>query len=609
MKLTFERIKKEAGADIFRRGERYYKDNRVNLINIDLDRFDAEVKGAMPYKVSVQEIGQNLYSSCSCPYWTTCKHVVAAMLQAKEWYEDHAAELKHSRTNPPWQRFFDKVLNNAPYQLPSKKTIQQWRVIYLLELNNESWSLTPQKAYLKQNGFLGRFSNIGEFDLSGTELIFAPNDPIIVSHIQKIEQQNNSFYNNRYFGRSSIAEVHVYHYRYGSRLGPLFNLLHDSVIFKKPYEDQLNPLAFSDETAQIEFRFQKAKNAYKLAPFILHKGKQFPIDSSYKVLTEDPVWLLHENTLIKAENIKDSSLLVPFTRANITLSIPKNEFSHFLERVYPHVAESTFLPLPESLRVTECRDVVKKIVCLKEGERHLEMSLKFDYGSLEVDYLDPQQSFYKADGDAVVHIIRNIEIEDAAWNRLVDSGVKNDPKNGLRIIESRALKWLFSNMAVLESEGFEFRGHEELRKFKVRTGEPNIRVAVRSNIDWFDVNIEIDIDGVALSIKELKRAVRQNSSYVKLVDKSIAQLPDEWFEKFKHMFNFVEVEDGGVRAAKYHATLIDILFEQAQQFDRDEEFRTGLKKSSGKLRRNQIRKMSMCLFVPSMRICIATQKR
>ncbi len=459
-----------------------------------------------------------------------------------------------------------------------RRQLQQWRVVYLLDLNNESWSITPQKAYLKKNGFLGRFSNIGELDLTSNELVHAPNDPIVVSHIQKIDQQNNSFYNSRYFGRSSIGDVHVYHYRYGSRLGPLFDLLRQSLIFKKPYEDQLKPLQFAKEKARINFRFEKTGDGYQLKPFILFRGKERNFDPSYKVLTENPVWLLHGNALIKVENMRSAALLVPFTKADITLTIPEKEFPAFLESVYPHLSETTPLPLPPSIKVVQTSEIKKKLICLKEYERHLEVSLKFDYGFVEVDYPEPQKSFYKQNGRNVIHVIRNEKEEERAWERLLATGLKEDPKNGLKVIDSKALKWLFNNMEALSAEEFEFRGREDLRKYKVRTGQPNVRVAVRSNIDWFDVNIEIDIEGVILPLKELKRAIKQNVRYIKLADKSIAQLPDEWFEKFKHMFNFVEVEDESVKASKYHATLIDVLFEKAQVYKADDEFRRSLKK-------------------------------
>ncbi len=577
MKLTKERIRHEAGSDIYRRGERYYKKKLVKLISIELDRLEAEVEGTIPYRVSVQEIGENLYSSCTCPYWTTCKHVVAALLEARDWYEDNAAELQHARTHPSWKKFFEKVMD-VESESP-KKSLQQWRIVYLLDLNKESWSLTPQKAYMKKNGFLGRFSNIGDFDLSSKELVYAPNDPIVVSHIQKIEQQNNSFYNNRYFGRASLTDVQVYHYRYGSRLGPLLDLLADSKIYLTPFDDQLAPIKFEKKRAQIRFSFEHENDAYELVPFITLKGEEERLDSSYKVLTEDPIWLLKENTFIKIDNLPNAGLFVPFTKANITLTIPDDEFPAFLETVYPRLRKKAPIPLPSSLNVSLIDSIARKRIYLSESERHLDVSLKFEYGPTEIDFLDPQDSFFrKHNGTMISEIIRDREAENEAWNRLMDSGLKDDPKGSLRIIDSRALKWLFHNLPELSAQGFEFVGRENLERYKVRTGEPHVRVGISTNIDWFDLNLEIDIDGIALSLKELRKAIRQNSHYVRLADKSIAQLSDEWFKKFQHLFNFTETDDTSVKVSTHHATFIDKLFALVDDFQADEQFRQSVEK-------------------------------
>ncbi|MBN1481914.1 serine/threonine protein kinase [candidate division KSB1 bacterium] len=578
MKLTIERIRRESGSDIFRRGEKYYKNKRVTLINIELDKIEAEVEGTtMSYHVNIQEIGENLYSSCTCPYWTTCKHVVATLLEAKDWYEENADDLLSSRTRPPWKKFFEKMLGTDS---SFKGPIQQWRVIFLIDLNAESWSLMPQKAYIKKNGFLGRFSNIGDFDLTSNELIYSPNDPIVVSHIQKIEQQNNSFYNNRYFGRSSFNSLQAYHYRYGSRLGPLFDLLHNSIVYKSPFEDQLAPVKFARETAQIHFSFKRDNGAYHLIPAITFKGNKELLDASYKVLTENPVWLLKDLTLIKIANLDHANLLVPFTKTNITLSIPEDEFPAFLESVYPRLRKYASIPLPDSLNISLLDQVTRKKIVLRENERHLEISLKFDYGRYEIDYNDSQESCFKKDGHSVVQIVRDQAFEDKAWNTLVSTGLKDDPKGGLHIVDSKALKWLFKNLPTLSADGFCIVGRESLQRYKVRTGEPKVRIGVSSQIDWFDLNVQIDIDGVALNLRELRKAIRGNSHYVKLADKSIAQLSDEWFARFQHLFNFTEAEETTIKVSPYHATLIDKLFEQADQFEADEKFRASVARLS-----------------------------
>lgn len=576
MKLSKERIKQEAGSDIFRRGERYYFKKRVKLIRIELDKIEAEVEGKIPYQVTVQEIGENLYSSCTCPYWTTCKHVVATLLEAKDWYEEHNGELQEAQKHPSWKKFFDKVIQAEPE--PKKKQPQLWRVVYLLDLNAESWSIMPQKAYIKKNGLLGRFSNIGEFDLNNKDLIYAPNDPIVVSHIQKTEQQHHSFYNTRYFGRARYTDMQVYHYKYGSRLGPLFDLLHDSLIYLNPYVEQVAPIKFSQEPAHIDFEFEKNNGSYHLVPLVTIAGHQERLNKTYKALTEEPIWLLKDNMLYKVENMDKANLLVPFTKNDISLTIPETEFPAFLEGVYPHLSQNAPVPLPKHMSIETLEEISQTKIYLEEGDRHLHLSVTFQYGPVEVDALDRQTTYFKQDADNITQVNRDTQAESDIWETLLSTGLKEDPKGGLRIIDSKALQWLFNYLPKLTAQGFEFYGREQLKKYKVRTGTPNVRVAVSSNIDWFDLNIEIDIEGILLSLKELRKSIRQNSRYVKLADKSIAQLPEEWFDKFQHLFNFTSVDQDSVQVSQMHVTLVDTLFQEAEAFETDERFRASVER-------------------------------
>jgi len=564
MKITQEQIVNEAGPEIFSRGKKYYQQNRVTLAELELDRFDAQVQGAVMYHVQVQKIGENFYSSCTCPYWTTCKHVVAAMLQAKDYYDQHEYELLHEKTHPSWKKFFNPLVQ--PQQdFYTRKKRQQWRVVYLMDFNVESWSITPQKAYLKRNNYFGRFTNIGEFDPENKDLLYAENDPIILSHIQRNEVKKNSIYDHRYFSSMNGDSPQVFHYKYGSHLGPLFDLMRQSVIFKKPYEDQLGPIQFAKETCRIEFIFQHDQEHYRLVPYFHFQNKKIQVSPEFKVLTDKPVWIFYQNEFIKVENKINIDLLLPFTKDNLILDISREEFPSFLQEAYGQISKSMVLPLPDDISVKNASTLRKTVLDMEESEKHLELFVKYDYEGHLVDALNPEQVLFVQNGeDALFRIHRDIKAEEEARQRLLDSGLKEGPRGSLRIVDSRALKWLFVNMPTLHRDGFEFIGRENLTRYKVRTGQPNVRVAVTTKIDWFDLNLEIDIEGVALTIKELRKAIRKNVRYVQLVDKSIAQLSEEWFQKFRHLFNFSTLEEGAVKVANYHVTLIDLLFEKAE---------------------------------------------
>ncbi|RPI00725.1 MAG: hypothetical protein EHM72_08380, partial [Calditrichaeota bacterium] len=579
MKLSLERIRNQVTGEIFERGERLFRDNKVKLYHIDIEKFEAEIEAAHTYTVTVQEIGENLYSRCSCPYWTTCKHVVAALLEAKEWYDENGGEMQLTRSHPSWKKFLDKIADLDP-DAGAHHPAQQWRVVYFLDLNGESWSITPKKAYVKKNQFLGRFVNLGRVDLNSRELIFSPNDPIIVSFIQKRENQNYSFYNNRFFGNSQYKDTQIFHYKYGSRLGPLFDLLKASQIYSGPYEDQLSPIRFSPIPAVIHMRLHKVNGSFHLLPRVQLDDHEEDLNASYKILTEQPIWLLKDQVLYQVENLQNAALLIPFTKSNITLEIPETDFPAFLESFYTRLRGIISLPLPDSLQIERIDSISEKRIYLEESERHLDAFLRFAYRNFEVDLTDPNGSILRQDGDQVVEIVRDRDAENQARQRLLQTGLKEETKGGLSIIDTRALQWLFSYLPELVNEGYVFYGRENLQRYHIRTGTPNVRVAVSSNIDWFDLNIEIDIEGIALALKELRRAVRQNIRYVKLADQSIAQLPEEWLQKFRYLLNVTIGQDDQIKASPLHVTLIDTLFEDAQTFKADAQYYSRLKQLS-----------------------------
>ncbi|MDZ7371450.1 MAG: SNF2 helicase associated domain-containing protein, partial [candidate division KSB1 bacterium] len=572
MRLSNLRIRNLVTGEVYQRGERCFRERRVKLLSIDNDRFEAEVTGKMVYRVSVQEISGNLYSSCTCPHWTTCKHAVAAMLAAKEWYEENEPELQRTKLRPNWKKFLKQVID-IDAETPSLPPPPRWRVIYLLHLAQESWSLTPQKAYLRRNNQLGRFSNIGDLDTDSRELLYAPNDPIIISHLQKIDYQSSSFYYNRYFGGSLRFKPNIYHYKYGSRLGPLFDLMRESLIYLAPYEESSTPLTFHPTEARIELKFEQEEDAFRLTPRVILDGVESVLDGAYKVLTGHPIWLLKDKRLIRVGNLQEAALLIPYTKNDGALVIPTEEFPEFLRHAFHSLREIAPIELPSSLVVGRRDQLTGKRLYLSESERYLYLDLKFQYQDVEIDAGEPWPTCYRQVEDRIVQVVRDVQEEEKLLQRLLDTGLRQAARGRLQIIDTKALNWAFNNLSQLQEEGYELVGREALQRFRVRTGEPNVRVAVTDKIDWFDVNIEIDVEGVPLPLKELRRAIRQNKRLVKLADQSLALLSEEWFNKFQHLFHLTVPEETGVRASSVHLTMIDSLFqESAAVFEADDSF-------------------------------------
>jgi len=88
LKPTIEIIRTLCTCDSFDRGIQYFKEGRVQKLNLSGGVVNAMVKGTRRYRVKI-EIDHYLMSTCTCPYDYEgyCKHIVAALLALAEDYQ------------------------------------------------------------------------------------------------------------------------------------------------------------------------------------------------------------------------------------------------------------------------------------------------------------------------------------------------------------------------------------------------------------------------------------------------------------------------------------------------------------------------------------------
>ncbi len=575
MEIIVDRVRHFANPKAFRRGTLHYQQNRVVLKTIEDDHFEANViVDGRSYQVIGKKKDQRILAGCSCgySYWGSCEHVVATLLTAHDYYDQNLQLPVNIKTYPNWQDFFKKIGEKKQLSPAAQKLRPQWRIAYCLTLHEEYWTLAPRKAYLRKDGRLGRLIPVGTLDPESTETQFAPNDPFILTYLAQHEHSYSSSSGYRPF---LYTDYPAYHFKYGCRIGKLFDLLRDSTLL---LGTSALPISILPANTQIEFQITEQEDKYRFTPLIVSNDGKETFDERYRVLTENPVWILQDHSLFQAKNLESTELILPFTQQPLSVLIPKSEFPNFIESVFPRLTLASFLQLPENLPVQAVSQISKKRIYLQEGSNQLLVFLKLVYDEFEVDFHEPLVELFRMtpEGQAVIKIQRDLETERQLWQQLLDAGLKARPLGGFRIADAKALPWMFEHIPQFLEAGFEVFGRENLRKYKVRTGAPNVKMAVSSAIDWFDLNLEIDIEGVMLSIKELKKAISHRQRYVKLVDGSIGKLSEQWFKKFQHLFNFADVKADTIHVPRFHVTLIDVLFEEAISKRADEQYHQSL---------------------------------
>lgn len=569
MNITITDIRKLVPRMIYERGASYHRAGRVQLIESAPDFFKAVVSGTNDYLVEVQQEEDGwLQAECNCPYWDTCKHIVAALLTAKDFYQHQAAQIK-SPAASGWQAYLTQLDDgkSTAAEPPNK-----WQLVFTLETSFLDWTITVRKARRKKDGALGALRELSFYDFSGPPMADNHSDTVALNFLKEWEEA-------RPFGHYAYPNRSSYKFKFGEKVGFLFTLLRDRNLYFHSGSHLGAPIKFAAEKGRVEFRLTEEGDQTHFYPYLNLFGEEFPIDANVRVLTSEPLWLLLPGQLVEIEGMNHAASLIPFTRQNYELSIPKEEVPKFLSAISSQIDLFEHVRLPEGAKTKTVAEISEKRLYLSEFDEGLAIKLRFCYGGVEVDINDSRPTLWGADvsENSFVKVERNRRQEAEALQSLLNTSVKLTHDGRVTTRKNKSLIWLLEEVPQLLSAGFLLFGEEQLKRFKVNRWPAKVRVAVESGIDWFDLNVEIDFGGVLLSLKELRKALKQKSSFVKLADGSSAQLPKPWLDRFRHVLNLSEAEEGRLKLSHFHATLIDELFEEASAKDFDEPYQRKLK--------------------------------
>ncbi|GHA13713.1 DEAD/DEAH box helicase [Oceanisphaera arctica] len=205
MHFTLDDIQQLTDPAAFKRGEAYFRQNKVIFSNLDEvhEQIIAEVRGTEPYPYEVFLFweGDTLTSDCSCPVGYNCKHGVAAGMQ---WLSK--AKAPGNAKSPNNTKAPDKA--KASDKAPGKSSLTQWLaalptdtapdtgttelqparhyLLYRLEHHQGQFVLALYKSYLKKDGSWGQQKSyyVNAYHLSwDTPDFYLPEDLITLKQL------------------------------------------------------------------------------------------------------------------------------------------------------------------------------------------------------------------------------------------------------------------------------------------------------------------------------------------------------------------------------------------------------------------------------------------
>jgi non-specific serine/threonine protein kinase len=566
--INLKELKEQVPDTIFKQGLEYYKNGSVKITNWDNSSVIASVLDEHPYVVRLSLNDRFFETVCTCSYSHICKHAVAAALAI---IEDHVHEEEFIEgTN--WREYFEKQIAIQRVNMDFSQEVR-WKLIYVIHILENYWNLKPIKVYMKKDGTHGRIQEPSFNELSLQNVFNTAGDLIAISYLERLQSQQSSTY---YRGRLEASYL-----KFGINAGELFNLLRNSEIHLKNEDGSIGTrIRFGHKPWRLVFRLEESNDHYRFHPYFVRNNEEIKVDNNIKILATRPIWFYREGKLHVCSFPFSYDYLKSFIEEGMNVTLSRDEYQIFISDYLAKLPIFPYLEFPEGIEVQEFRQVTGKRIYLEEIDDQLVVTLSTLYDNVEVPFNQPTDQFLQYDkkNNQIIRVRRNREHEEQIRDEVVDSNILEDTPGLFYTNWESALEWMFDGLTTLVKSGFEVMGEESLTRLKVNRKKPKISMALSSEVDWFDLNLIIEFDGIPLSLTELKKALQKEKKFVRLKDGSIARLPEKLIQKFQYLIEFGQPETSSIRFHDHHLSFVDKLLEEADSKELDRLSEKKLKK-------------------------------
>jgi non-specific serine/threonine protein kinase len=570
--LGTERLIARADQATRARGLSYFQQGRARLQSIEPTEAVFRVQGSERYEVVIWMEDGQVRLMCDCPVQgdetSPCKHEVASLVTLRNYL----------RLNPPvsWETVVSKAISKAPRKPGAGVT----RLIlgFSLQKRYSDWSVAPYSL-----AFSHFPSDIDPTDADALSRIIQQqrlgSQAKAIRSIGNPQRFLNLSDEMRIATQLAAMEQRYGYYSYSSDgeagLTAVLPHLSKAVFFsgteQNPFVKRLQVASYP---APPVLEMADTSEGLELKARVQLDGQTLALDPKTTTrLADSPLWLQAGAQIFSVDDPTGTFQIFAQTP---DLLVPPEQRDAFLTRYLLPLAERiTIQGLDITQEEVEAEPVPRLYLSDVEGE--MQAALRFGYGDYELSYekdLPPVSLQQKPDTLTLARIVRQSEREEGCWQDLSHYSLKRGPESGVFLLRAKTdpIDFLLHQIPKLTAAGFEVYGEEALTTARINRSKPTMSFSVSSGIDWFDVQAVARFGDLEVKIQEIRRAVRKREKFVKLGDGSLGVIPEEWLERYRHLFGMTEETDDGLRLGTGQVGLLDQLLIEGETLEADSEF-------------------------------------
>lgn len=549
------------GTVSFKRGDSFYRANKVIFESYSSDSCEATVRGMEDFHVMIKNnVDSGLRTSCSCPTLASvksnCQHIAAVLLAIYE----------HQRqgTTPsvPRESAFDSSTN-------------QMLAEGLLTLFNDQ----PIRSSGHQSHFENRQVLDAEFTckpvnigkghyLFGIEVKIGPTK---VQHIRKFLEQVN-------VGKPSVLSIsftydpslHCFQKEAAAVVGQLIQVIHDENVYMDGRVDQadysisdhmllippsswgrllsvlsnapfvrleydgnmFDGLHISAELLPLQFSFaERAGKGYQLK--INGLNRMIVLDAYHSVLSGGKLFTLKEEDCKRLSDLKQMLDLSGTNR----IPIHEEKIDFFLEKVVPGLRKLGTVHIAGEITDQLLKTPLIAKLYLDRVKNRLLAGLEFHYEQIMINPLESREP------RVGTMLIRDLEKEDAILQLMEDSSFGKTEGGYFLHNEELEYEFLYHVVPKLQKLVHIYATTAVKNRINKGNAPPQIRVKVKKErTNWLEFKFEID--GIPeKQIRDILRALEEKRKYYRLRNGSILSLETRDFEEIQRFLQALPVQN------------------------------------------------------------------